>query len=292
MRRETYSTPGPVLLNLDLPVGEIEIETANTEETSVELEALSGSDSAADLVAGARIEVLKRGDGHEVVVEVRPRHGISISFSAGPDIRFGTHELRLRVTCPHGASLDIRTKSADVQARGTYGAVEIKTASGDLQLEDAGSVRIKTASGDVHVDRSRANLEVQSVSGDLHAGSVGGDLRAQLVSGDVHARDVGGSISANTVSGDQRFEAVLHGRVELKAISGDVTVGIRRGARVFVDANTVSGSTSSEFELDDAPVQTPAPSDSDRQVEVFVKTVSGDIRLERAPAPLELSGQS
>jgi Putative adhesin len=291
MRRETFSTPGPVLLNLDIPIGEIEIETANTDETSVELAALAGSDSAEELIAGARMESIRRGDGHEVIVEVRPRHGISISLSVGPGLRFGSPELRLRVTCPHGASLDIRTKSADVQARGTYGAVEIKTASGDLQVEDAGSARIKTASGDVHVDRTRTNLEVNSVSGDLHAGDVGGDLSAALVSGDVHARDVSGSISANTVSGDQNYEAVLNGRVELKAISGDVTVGIRRGARVYVDANTVSGSTSSEFELADAPVAEAAP-ESDRSVEVFVKTVSGDIRLERAPAPLELSGQS
>jgi hypothetical protein len=291
MRRETYSTPGPLLLNLELPVGEIEIETSHTEETSVELEALSSSDSAQELVANARIDCVKRGDGNEVIVEVRTRHGISISFSGGPDIRFGTPELRLRITAPTGASLDIRTKSADVRARGTYNAAEIKTASGDLQVEDAGSARIKTASGDVHVDRSRANLEVQSVSGDLHVGTVGGDLRASLVSGDVYVRDNGGSINTNTVSGDQHYEAVLNGRVELKAISGDVTVGVRRGARVYVDANTVSGSTSSEFELDDAPTQEPTPAPSDRSVEVFVKTVSGDIRLERAPAPMELAEQ-
>jgi hypothetical protein len=292
MRRETFNTPGPVLLNLDLPVGEIEIETANTQETSVELEALSSSDSAEEQVASARIEAIKRGDGHEVIVEVRRRHGISITFSSGPDIRLGTPELRLRVTCPLGASLDIKTKSADVQARGTYGAVEIKTASGDLQVEDAGSARMKTASGDVHIDRSRTHLEVNSVSGDLHAGDVGGDLRAALVSGDVHVREVAGSISTNTVSGDQRYDAVVNGRVELKAISGDVTVAVRRGARVYVDANTVSGSTSSEFELGDAPVTEPAVTESNRSVELFIKTVSGDIRLERAPAPLELSEQS
>ena len=45
----------------------------------------------------------------------------------------------------------------------------------------------------------------------------------------------------------------MQGRIELKAISGDVLVGIRRGSRVFVDANTVSGSTTSELELGDAP---------------------------------------
>ena len=45
----------------------------------------------------------------------------------------------------------------------------------------------------------------------------------------------------------------MQGRVDLRAVSGDISVGIRRGSRVFVDANTVSGSTSSEVELGDAP---------------------------------------
>ena len=142
----------------------------------------------------------------------------------------------------------------------------------------------------MHLGRAQTSLEVQSVSGDLHVDSVGGDLRAQLVSGDVHVRDARGSIGANTVSGDQRFEAVLRGRVELKAISGDVTVGIRSGARVFVDANTVSGSTNSELELGDAPAQEPAPDSP--LVEVFAKTVSGDVLIARAPALVEATEQS
>jgi len=142
----------------------------------------------------------------------------------------------------------------------------------------------------VHIDDVASSLEVQSVSGDLHAGAVHGDIRAQLVSGDVHVRDAGGAISTNTVSGDQRFEAVQRGRMELKAISGDVTVGVRSGARVYVDANTVSGATSSEFELSDAPVQAPQAENAPL-VELFVKTVSGDVRIERALATAELAEQ-
>jgi DUF4097 and DUF4098 domain-containing protein YvlB len=141
----------------------------------------------------------------------------------------------------------------------------------------------------VHIDEVVSSLEVQSVSGDLHAGAVHGDIRAQLVSGDVHVRDAGGSISTNTVSGDQRFEAVRRGRMELKAISGDVMVGVRAGARVYVDANTVSGSTSSEFELSDAPAAAPAADAP--LVELFVKTVSGDVRIERALGAAELTEQ-
>jgi hypothetical protein len=290
MRSETYATPGPLRLNLEIPAGEIEIETGNTEETHVELEAIANNDAIRDLVENSRIELVRRGDGHEVVVEAKARHGIFISLSKGPDIRFGGPDVRLRITCPHGADLDVRTKSADLRARGEYGAVDIKTASGDIEIEKAsGATRVKSASGDVHIDDAASSLDVQSVSGDLHAGVVRGDIRAQLVSGDVHVRDAGASISTNTVSGDQRFEAVQRGRVELKAISGDVIVGVRTGARVYVDANTVSGSTSSELELSDAPAQAPAADAP--LVELFVKTVSGDIRLERALAAVELTEQ-
>jgi DUF4097 and DUF4098 domain-containing protein YvlB len=290
MRSETYSTPGLLRLNLEIPAGEIEIETGNTDETHVELEAVANNDAIRELVENSRIELIRRGDGHEVVVAAKERHGIFISLSRGPDIRIGGPTVRLRITCPHGADLEARTKTADVRARGEYGAVELKTVSGDIQVDKAkGTARIKTASGDVHIDDVASSLDVQSVSGDLHAGAVHGDIRAQLVSGDVHVRDAGGSISTNTVSGDQHFEAVQRGRMELKAISGDVTVGVRSGARVYVDANTLSGSTSSAFELSDAPAQEPQPDAP--LVELFVKTVSGDVRIERALAAAELTEQ-
>src|SRR5205823_14521357 len=76
MRSETFSTPGGVRLNLEIPSGEIELETAQTDETHVELEAVSNDDAVRDLVANARIELIRRGDGHEVVVEAKGRRGI------------------------------------------------------------------------------------------------------------------------------------------------------------------------------------------------------------------------
>ena len=292
MRRETFSTPGPVRLDLELPAGAIEIETAETDETHVELEALSGNEQVQEMVANARIESNQRGDGYEVTVAVRTRHGVWISFSSGPDIRLGTPEMRLRMTCPKGAALDVRTKSADLTARGEYGIVDFKTASGDMSVDHSADAYAKTASGDVHLDTVDGSLDVKTVSGDVMVGAVARDTTVQAVSGDVLIRSNDGSISANTVSGDQQYDAVERGRVELRAVSGDINVGIRRGSRVFIDANTVSGSTSSEFELSDAPAAPPAQDAP--LVEVFAKTVSGDVRIERAAAKqnAELSEQA
>ena len=276
MRTATYETPGPLRLNLELPVGRIDLETVEGTTTHVELEAVSGDMS--EVVEHARIDCRERGNGHEVFVDVQSRFGIFISFGRSQDIR-------LRITCPPGADLNVTTKSADLSARGRYGNVEMKTASGDGVVEEAlGALRFKSASGDLQVEHVQGTASVQTASGDVALFQTDGDLSVQLVSGDLWVRDARGSVSANTVSGDQKLDAVNGGIIELRAVSGDIMIGIRRGTRVFVDANTVSGSTSSELDLQDAPGDAHEPAETDAFVEVRAKTISGDIAITRAPA--------
>src|SRR5207253_4824702 len=105
--------------------------------------------------------------------------------------------------------------------------------------------------------------------------------------GDLWIGDAGASVRANSVSGDQRIEAVVEGVVESHSVSGDIWIGVRRGSRVYVDANTISGATSSELELTDAPADD-ASDDEGPLLDVRVKTVSGDITIARAPAPAQL----
>ena len=281
MLSETYQTPGPLLLTLAIPAGEIEIETAPGETTHVELEALT--DTARELLTQTRMELRERAGGHEVVVDVpSSRSGFFISFGRGPDFR-------LRVSCPPGAQLDVQTKSADLRGRGVFGSSEIKTASGDVNIDEIeGDARIKTASGDVSLEDVHGTTHVQTASGDLALQRARGDVHGQLVSGDVWVRDALRSVALNTVSGDMRVDAVVEGAIDLNAISGDILVGVRRGSRVYVDCNTISGSTTSELELSDAPVSASEGDEPAPQVELRAKTVSGDIGVVRAAAPAPL----
>src|SRR5262249_32983424 len=135
-----FDTPGKVRLDLEIPFGRVEIETATGETTHVSLE---GNDSTTrELVEDARVEMQRRGAVRAVLVGVRHR-GFMISIGRSPTIR-------LRVVCPPGADAVVRTKSADITGRGTYGSFEAKTASGDIEVDEiGGDLRVKTASGDV-----------------------------------------------------------------------------------------------------------------------------------------------
>jgi hypothetical protein len=271
-----FDTPGAVRLDLELPAGRVEIDAMGGETTQVELEALNPE--AEELIENARVEANDRGDGHEIRVLVSQRSGWFISIGRGPQIR-------LHVNCPRNASVDVRTKSADVVARGELRDLDVKTASGDVHAGDiAEDASIKTASGDVALETVGGRTRIQTASGDAAIQRAGGDVAVQLVSGDLWIRDAGASVHANTVSGDQRIEAVMEGVVEAHSVSGDVLVGVRRGSRVYVDVNTISGSTSSELELGDAPAD--SSEDEGPLVELRAKTVSGDVSIVRAAAPI------
>src|SRR5215211_2052027 len=117
MRRERFDTPGPLHLNLRIPSGRIDLETVDGTETVVELEA------SPDVEEQTRIEVRPRNDGHEVSVVLDKRLGLFRGLRG---------DLHLRVSSPPGAGVELSTASADVRGRGSFGALGVNTASGDV----------------------------------------------------------------------------------------------------------------------------------------------------------------
>jgi DUF4097 and DUF4098 domain-containing protein YvlB len=220
------------------------------------------------------------------VVEVERRRAsfLGLDIRIGP-VSISKSGLHLTVRCPHGADLNGYTASADIAARGRYGSADLKTASGDVFVDEVtGSASAKTASGDVHLARLGGHARFQTVSGDVTVNEAGDDVVAQLVSGDLRIDDARGSVTTKSVSGDQMLRAVERGEVGITSVSGDILVGIRQGSRMFVDANSVSGTMHSELDLSDAP-----PSGDGPMIELRAKTVSGDVRVVRAPAREQVS---
>ncbi|MGH9075617.1 MAG: hypothetical protein ACRDZQ_16090, partial [Acidimicrobiales bacterium] len=72
----------------------------------------------------------------------------------------------------------------------------------------------------------------------------------------------------------------------VQSAAGDITLGVAPGTLLHVDAQTLSGDTSSEIPLDEdggADAGTGSGRADGPVVELRAKTVSGDIRVVRAP---------
>jgi hypothetical protein len=272
--QKAFDVSGPVELDVRLASGEIEIDP--TLDGRVEVELVAYDEESQRLVDNARVELNQHGHRPTVLVDVPQKRGLSFSLS------FGRQGIECRIRCPHESGAQVRTKSADVAARGTLGALNVATASGDVEADRVtGGLNVKGASSDVSA-REVGPVSVQTASGDVDITIARGPVNVTSVSGDISIGEAYDNVSANSVSGDQDHGAVMRGVVAAHSVSGDVTIAVRRGSRAFLDCTTVSGDTSSELELSgDAP-----PSDDGAPfVEIRAKTVSGDIRITRAPAP-------
>ena len=124
----------------------------------------------------------------------------------------------------------------------------------------AGSVVFMTTSGDLEVGAAADKVEVKATSGNVRLGELSHGARIANVSGDV------------------RVLALGEGSLHVRSVSGDVSVGIAEGVDLHVDVETLSGSVHSDIPLDDAP----APGHRDAQVDLSVRSVSGNVEIARA----------
>ncbi|MEK6276089.1 MAG: DUF4097 family beta strand repeat-containing protein [Actinomycetota bacterium] len=263
MRRETFETPGPLLLNVRVASGRIDLEAAEGSETVVELEANP------ELEEEARIEVRPRGDGHEVTVVVEERWGF---------LKRSRDEVRLRVTLPAGADVEVSTTSADVDGRGRFGALQVNTASGDVTVEHVGGeAQVNSASGDVNLRHVEGRMTVDTASGDLDIGQLQGEGKVRAASGDISIDEADAALKVQTASGDVEVGSVREGDVTLQTASGDIEVGVKPGSKVWIDARSMSGETTSDLEVGDS-----APEGDGPLVEIRATAMSGDIAIRRA----------
>jgi DUF4097 and DUF4098 domain-containing protein YvlB len=272
--QKAFDVSGPAEIDVRLASGDIEVEP--TLEGRIEVELVAYDEESQKLVDETRIELHDHHGRPQLIVDV-PNKSRGFSFA----LVFGRSGISCRIRCPQGSLLSVRSKSADVRATGTLGGLNVATASGDVEASVVdGGLSVKSASGDVRAREIHGGASVQTASGDIDLDIVHGAISVATASGDLTIGEAYGDVSANTVSGDQEHGAVLQGNIAAHSVSGDVTIGVRRGSKVHLDCNTISGDTSSELEL-----STEAPAGDGPLVEIRAKTVSGDIRITRAPAP-------
>jgi DUF4097 and DUF4098 domain-containing protein YvlB len=199
------------------------------------------------------------------------------SVSVTPSSRGGwrSRSTRVLVDVPVGTDVEVRSASADVVMTGEFGAIRIKSASGDVRVGSAARLDVDTASGDATAAFVAATTSCTTASGDVELGHVGGRLSVSTASGDVRVVRVDGDVDIGSASGDVRVECCSGSDIAVKSISGDLVLGLPTGIRVEPDLSTLSGRTN---------LPAPAPtvgSEPRRVVRVGLRTVSGDITIRR-----------
>ena len=259
MRTITHTHPGVSRFELGMDAGSVVVYAEERERASVTLEPVrSGDGEAARLIETATVTsegerfavrvpsdgttgttgttVVQRGPGAVymssgtvtgsvtgmvigsgvTIVNGRPISG------HGTTIVQGSQGVRVTVRLPLGSTALVRTRSADITTDGRLVGVDTETVSGDTRINTAAIVTARTTSGDVLIGAA-------------------GQVVAQTVSGDVRVRALAGPADVRTVSGDVAVHAVRACTVQVRSVSGDITVTTEPGVEVDTDTRTVSG---------------------------------------------------
>jgi DUF4097 and DUF4098 domain-containing protein YvlB len=256
----------PVTVALRAQSGLVELTAEERATVEVDVQPFDGDDAALEAAGGTR--VVLEGD----TLLIRVPGGEHSTWRRTP-------KLRIVARVPTGSALAAKTAAAPVRAAGRWSDVEVKVASAEVHVEEAtGDVTLDSAGGDLSIGPIGGSLRIKSASGNLRVGDVTGDVKAETASGAIRIDSVGGSVRAGTASGDIEIGQLRRGQASLTTASGDVRVGVASGSALWMDLNSVSGRSITDLTSHgDVP-----PTDGPVELELRVRTVSGDISIHRA----------
>ena len=248
-RHEQWSVGERASLDVRVPVGVIEVRVGDAGIIQLTVESAAAAD----------FEITKTGD------RVALRHPSRWSMRG--------RNCRIVATVPTGTDINVEAASAEVRLAGRLGVVRVRTASGAVEVDGASRLEVTTASGGVACHAVDGDATISTVSGDCTLKGVGGRLDVTLTSGDLRVERCAGDLMVGSTSGSTRIGHCDGNEISVRSISGDVRVGLPSGIRVEADISTVSGRAS---------LPEPVATGGDRRpVRLRLKTVSGDIRVER-----------
>jgi len=278
----SFPSTGPIAASIDVQWGDIHVATGDASTTVVDV---APTDPASEKdCRAAEATTVTCADGRLHVVGPRNRTGII-------NKKFGS--VQVSIVLAPGSELDASSGLGVISVQGALGGCQVKTAAGDIRVEDATSAHLKTGmgvvvardiageaycstgTGAVRIDRIGGRAEVKNSNGDTQIGESGGPLRVKSANGSIVVDRARDGVVATTANGDLRVGSAEGGSVQLKTSMGRIEVGIPTGTSALLDLSTSFGTVRNE--LDAAA----GPAAGERTVEVHAQTSAGDIDIVR-----------
>jgi DUF4097 and DUF4098 domain-containing protein YvlB len=171
----------------------------------------------------------------------------------------------LEVRCPSGTDVRVGTSSGGVELRGRLGDARVTTSSSSIRVEDVDALELRTSSGSIDVGTCVGYCRLQTASGSVKVGEAG-DVDISTKSSSIRVgRAAGGRV--HSVSGSITLGATGAGELDVRSISGSVTVTLLADVQPRFHLRSVSGHIRCDCEEgDDAGIS--------------IATTSGSIRVE------------
>jgi DUF4097 and DUF4098 domain-containing protein YvlB len=211
-----------------------------------------GMGSRHELPEGARIRVLTASGGVHVIAE--DRSGIDVepaqaNVQTSDDRRVVEIKSRSKsftIRCPTGTNVSVGSISGGVKLEGTFGSIKISAISGSVDVDRArGDVDIRSVSGGIRVERCGGRCSLGTKSGSIRVGRVGGDIKASTISGSLQVGTDGlGAVNLKAVSGSMtvNIPPEKKPRVQMKSLSGKLKCECEQGSDFEIKGSSISGS--------------------------------------------------
>ncbi|MGQ5262602.1 DUF4097 family beta strand repeat-containing protein [Micromonospora sp. ZYX-F-536] len=189
---QTFDTPTPISVVLDIPAGRVQFIAADRADTTVEV--LPADPSKGRDVKVAEQTTIEYGDGV-----------LRIAASAKNQILGNSGSIEVTVQLPVGSRVEVKAASAEFRSVGQLGDVVFDGSHGAITLDEAASARLNTAAGDVSIGRLNGPAEISTMKGDIRiAEAVRGTVVLRTQAGDVSvgaAHGVSAALDAGTSYG-------------------------------------------------------------------------------------------
>jgi DUF4097 and DUF4098 domain-containing protein YvlB len=288
----TFDTPGPILVTIEIGVGDVRIAASDRKDTNV---VVRPSDLAkkSDVTAAEQTRV-EFSAGRLLIKSSKSwRHYMP---------RGGGESIDVQIDLPSGSQVRGETGVAALHCNGPLGECHYTTGVGDIQVDQAGPAHLTTGIGDIGVDRASGHTQITTGSGAVRIGSVDGtavikgangdtwigevsrDLRVIAANGSIAVDHSHATVIAKTANGDVRLGDVEGGTVVAQTALGKVDIGIRVGVAAWLDLNTDFGKVYNELEA------AGRPQPGEESVEVRARSSFGDITVRRSAANRTAAG--
>lgn len=227
-----------------------------------------------------RLEFDTRGDRTIVRVHLERGQRRTVDGSA-----------QLVVHVPRGSRVIANTVSATLAGDALDGALELKTVSGDIELNGGYTqAEVQSVSGSVRILGSgkRARVDAGSISGQVVVDDMDGELTANSISGSVRVTARGlHRVSLKSVSGQVAYDGALAdgGRYELETTSGTARLTARGRLNAAFELHTANGAIRNAFGPSPertsrhAPGQTLQFTEGQGSAQVRMRAITGTLHL-------------